>query len=181
MGEDNLLYGQPTIYLGNQLIEPKPINGSELKIDPAEEGGDHTSASVWNRETGTIEYTITCSIHDENNPVGRWYQRMLRRFNAQRKALFWAVTHGYTMRIPCKTDDDEDGYMELSRPSQLRFVLRHLRFIPQFKIFDRLMYPCEIRKGRVRYSRVWPLPKDVLESYERQLLKYKIEKGEEFV
>ena len=176
MGEENPYYGISSLYIGEQPINQKPIEASALRIDPAEEGCDHTSASVWN--DGKLEYSISFSLNDENNEIGRWFQRMLRRFKAQRKALFWALTHGYTVRIPCETDKGEMGYMELTRPSQLRGILRLCKFIPQFKIFDRFMCPCEIRKGRVRPKRVWPMNKDMIEAYERQLLKYKIEKNE---
>lgn len=176
MGEDNPFYGISSLYIGDKPINPKPIEASMLRVDSAEEGGDYTNASVWH--DGKLEYSISFSLNDENNEIGRWFQRMLRRFRAQRKALFWALTHGYIVRIPCETDNGEDGYMELTSPSQLRVVLRYCRFIPQFRIYDHWMCPCEICNGRVRPKRVWPMTKETIEAYERQLMRYQIKKDE---
>lgn len=172
MGEDSPFYGISSLFIGDKATDPNPIEASVLLIDTAEEGGDHTSASVLH--DGKLEYSF--SLNDENNEIGRWFQRMLRRFRAQRKALFFALTHGYTVRIPCVTDNGDEAYVELTSPSQLRNILRLCKFIPQFRIYDRWTCPCEIRRGRVRQIRVWPITKEMLEAYKRKLMEYAIEK-----
>ena len=180
MGELNPFEGVTKLYIGEQELNPIPQEGIALDyeipsmeplvaFDPAQEGGDKTGVSVWNN--GSIELTFT--IDNENNPFGKWYWNMVRRFRRERKTLLWALTHGYTLRIPC-SDGEHEGYFDLTLPSQLRQVMRITKFIPQYRIYDR--YGCRyiIRKGKVVRMKSFPIPKEDLEMYYEKLKQYKV-------
>ena len=104
-----------------------------MAFDPAQEGGDKTGITAWHN--GSIEFTLT--IDNEDNPVGKWFWNMVRRFRRERNALLWALTHGYTLRIPCRDEAENEGYFDLTLPSHLRQVMRITKFIPQYRIYDR--------------------------------------------
>ena len=140
------------------------------EFDPAQESGDKTGITVWHN--GSIEFTLT--IDNEDNPVGKWFWNMVRRFRRERKALLWALTHGYTLRITCRDEAENEGYFDLTLPSQLRHVMRSTKFIPQYRIYDR--YGCRyvVRKGRVVRMKSFPIPKEDLEMYYEKLKQYKV-------
>lgn len=140
------------------LPTEEPSQEPMMAFDPAQEGGDKTGVTAWHN--GSIEFTLT--IDNEDNPVGKWYWNMVRRFRCERKALLYALTHGYTLRIPCRDDAENEGYFDLTLPSQLRQVMRITKFIPQYRIYDH--YGCRyvVRKGRVVMMKSFPIPKENL-------------------
>ena len=181
MGELNPFEGVTKLYIGEQELNPIPQEGIALDyeipsmeplmaFDPAQEGGDKTGVNVWHN--GSIELTFT--IDSEDNPVGKWFWNMVRRFRRERKALLWALTHGYTLRIPCRDDNDNEGYFDLTLPSQLRQVMRITKFIPQYRIYDRFGDRYVIRKGKVVRMKSCPIPLNVLKEYTRKLKRYKV-------
>ena len=182
MGE-NPFEGITKLYIGEQEINPEPqecialdyeIPSQEplMAFDPAQEGGDKTVVSAW--ESGAFEFNIEFTIDNENNPVGKWFWNMVRRFRRERKALLWALTHGYTVRVPIRDDNDNEGYIELTLPSQLRQIMRTTKFIPQYRIYD--SYGCSyiIRKGKVVRMKVCPFSVKQLKEYTKQLEHYQV-------
>ena len=178
---EELLNGEFRLFVGEQEIATHPQEGISLDyaipiqeplmaFDPAQEGGDKTGITAWHN--GSIEFTLT--IDNEDNPVGKWFWNMVRRFRRERKALLWALTHGYTLRIPCRDEGESEGYFDLTLPSQLRKVMRITKFIPQYRIYDR--YGCRyvVRKGRVVRMKSFPIPKEDLEMYYEKLKQYKV-------
>lgn len=121
------------------------LNTDLLAVDLAKEGCDHTGVSVWN--PGSIEIQFTINSYD--NTVGKWFLNMVRKFNAEKKALFYALTHGYVIRVTSYDDDGNEGYIELDRPSQLRMVMRMVKFIPDYKIYDKKGKRFLVKKGRI--------------------------------
>ena len=180
MGKD-LLNGEFKVFLGNQEISPVPAKITDLEyeipshkplmaFDPAEEGGDKTSITQW--KDGSIEMTFT--IDNKDNPVGKWFWNMIRKFRSERKALLWALSHGYTIHVPCCDESENEGYIELTLPRHLRHVMRLVKFIPQYKIYDKYGDRFVIRKGKVVRMRCWPLSTKMLKEYMRKLKKYKV-------
>ena len=180
MGE-NPFDGVTKLYIGEQEIDTKPQEGIVLDyaipsqeplmaFDPAQESGDKTGITVWHN--GSIEFTLT--IDNEDNPVGKWFWNMVRRFRRERKALLWALTHGYTLRITCRDEAENEGYFDLTLPSQLRHVMRSTKFIPQYRIYDRDGCRYVVRKGRVVRMKSFPIPKEDLEMYYEKLKQYKV-------
>lgn len=133
-------------------------------VDPADEGGDKTVIQQWH--DGTIEMTLTLNGTD---PISRWYIGMVRRFRRERKALLWALEHGYTVRVLCQDEDGNDGFFELTLPSHLRRAMHHIRFIPQYRIYDRYGARYTIRKGRVVPMLKWPMAERLIKEYEMKL------------
>ena len=182
MGE-NPFEGVTKLYIGEQEINPEPqevfaleyeIPSQEplMAFDPALEGGDKTVVSDW--ESGAFEFNIEFTIDNEDNPVGKWFWNMVRRFRRERKVLLWALTHGYTVRVPIRDNNDNEGYIELTLPSQLRQIMRTTKFIPQYRIYDRYGSRYIIRKGRVVRMKSFPIPKEDLEIYYEKLKQYQV-------
>lgn len=180
MGE-NPFNGAFRLYVGEQEIDPHPQEGIALDyeipsqeplmaFDPAQEGGDKTSITQWHN--GSIEFTLT--IDNEDNPVGKWFWNMVRRFRREKKALLWALSHGYTIHVPCCDESESEGYIELTLPRHLRHVMRLVKFIPQYKIYDKYGNQFVIRKGKVVRMRCWPVSAKMLKEYTRKLKGYKI-------
>lgn len=176
MGE-NPFEGVTKLYIGEQEINPEPQEGIALDYEipsqeplmafvPALEGGDKTVVSGW--ESGAFEFNIEFTIDNEDNPLGKWYWGMVRRFRRERKALLWALTHGYTLRIPCCDEAENKGYFDLTLPCQLRQVMRITKFIPQYRIYDRYGSRYIIRKGRVVPMKVWPDAQKLIDKYEKE-------------
>ena len=144
MGEE-LFTGLSKIYIGDKPIDMK-VNGTDvLAVDNAKEGCDKTGVSVWNN--GSIEIQLT--IKSDDNPLGKWFLNMVRRFNAEKKALFYALTHGYVIRVTSHDDEGNEGYIELDRPSQLRMAMKRVKFIPDYKIYDKKGERFLVKKGRI--------------------------------
>ena len=182
MGE-NPFEGVTKLYIGEHELNPEPQEGIALEyeipsqeplmaFDPALEGGDKTVVSGW--ESGAFEFNIEFTIDNEDNPVGKWFWNMVRRFRRERKALLWALTHGYTVRVPIRDNNDNEGYIELTLPSQLRQIMRTTKFIPQYRIYDRYGSRCIIRKGKVVWMQVWPFSAKQLKEYTKKLEQYQV-------
>ena len=102
-------------------------------------GEEKSAVNVW--KDGNIIYTL--STRDTNNPLGKWFKGEIRRFKQRRKALIYAVTHGYTIQIFCYK-----GYFEITKPSELRKVFRLVPFMPKYVITkDSINYI--IRKSKI--------------------------------
>ena len=177
MGE-NPFEGITKLYIGEQEINPESQEGIAMEyeipshepltaFDQAQEGGDKTVATTWHN--GSIELTFT--IENEDNPVGKWYWGMVRRFRRERKALLWALTHGFTLRILCRDESGNEGYFDLTLPSQLRQVMRITKIIPQYRIYDRYYNRYIVRKGKVVRMPTAPIPLKVLKEYTKKLKK----------
>ena len=144
MGEE-LFTGISKIYVGDEPIDMKVHGTDLLAVDPAEEVCDNTGLSVWNNGSVEIQFTI----NSDDNPLGKWWLNMVRRFNAEKKALFYALTHGYVIRVTSHDDEGNEGYIELDRPSQLRMVMKMVKFIPDYKIYDKKGKRFIVKKGRI--------------------------------
>ena len=173
MGEE--LYGTTKLYVGEQEIDlhPQecialeydiPTGDSLVALDPAQDDGDKTVASLYHN--GSI--TMSFSIKSDDNPIGKWFLNEVRRLRRERNTLLWALTHGYTIRVPCMDDDGNDGHFDLTLPSHLRQLMRITKFIPNYRIYDRDGFLCVIRKGKVKYKAVWPATHDVIDEYEKR-------------
>ena len=168
MGE-KIELGKPTIYIGWKPVEVAPA--TVLSLDPAG-GEDKSAVNVW--EEGPLNYELTFSISSEDNPVGKWFQRMLRNFKRNRKALSFALTHGFIIRIPTETERGERGYFELTKPRQLNCLLRYCKFIPQYRIFDKDMNPCIVKRGKLYRHRIyWPVDQRMLNAIDEAFIAQK--------
>lgn len=144
MGEE-LFTGISKLYVGDKPIDMKVNCTDVLAVDLAKECCDKTGVSVWNN--GSIEIQLT--INSDDNPVGKWFLNMVRKFNAEKKALFYALTHGYVIRVTSHDEEGNEGYIELDRPSQLRMVMKKVKFIPDYKIYDKKGKRFLVKKGRI--------------------------------
>jgi len=133
------------IYCGNKRIDAKVLKMENFSCDFGEEGGDKTGVSIWHHGSISVHFTIAA----EDNPLGKWYWGMVRRFNREKEALFYALTHGYVIRISVHDEEGDEGYFELDRPSQLRTALRKVKFIPEYKIYDKRGKRYLIKKGKL--------------------------------
>ena len=144
MGEE-LFTGISKLYVGDKPIDIKVHDTDMFAVDLAKEGCDNTGVSVWNN--GSIEIQFT--INSDDNPVGKWFQSMVRKFNAEKKALFYALTHGYVIRVTSYDDEGNEWYIEIDRPSQLRMVMKIVEFIPDYKIYNKKGERFIVKKGRI--------------------------------
>lgn len=113
------------------------------------------------------EISVTLDIKDESNAAGRWYAMQCRIFRQNRKALIYAVAHGYVIHVICETESGEQGYIEIKTPRELRQIFHRVPFIPRLRIYkDHTSYV--IRKGKVVGHRVWPQAKELIDKYERE-------------
>lgn len=130
---------------GEQVEEPVKCNG--LGCDLGQEGGDKTAVSTWNPNTG--ELTMTLTIENEDNPLGKWYHNCIRKFNLQKKALLWAVTHGYFIVLPSCDERCLDREIVIRTPKTLKMILPCMPFICEYKLYDKDGMPCVIKRGKV--------------------------------
>lgn len=144
MGEE-LFTGLSKLYVGDKPIDIKVHGTDVLAVDIAKECCDKTGVSVWNH--GSIENQFT--INSDDNPLGKCFLNMVRNFNAEKKALFYALTHGYFIHIISHDKEGNEGYIELDRPSQLRMVTKMVKFIPDYKIYDKKGRRFIVKKGRI--------------------------------
>ena len=108
-----------------------------------------------------ITYTI-----DAN----KWIAEKREIFRKNKKALLYAVTHGYYARVYCVNDDDELAYIDITTPRDMRMAFRVVPFIPRIKIGKNGRHYV-IRKGRIVPHRVWPASQMLIEQYEKWLKK----------
>lgn len=150
-------------YFGKVPFEPFIKGTSQIcPVDLGAEDGDLAGVSVWHN--GSIE--LSFSIRDNDNPIGKWFKGTMMDFKRKKKAMRYAVTHGYTIRIICDVDGDE-GYFEIERPRDVNLLFRKVPFVPRMKIVkDGCFY--NIRKGRIVPFRVWPVIEDVINEYEEK-------------
>lgn len=178
MGE-NLFEGVVSLSIGDKPIEynKEPVSleyevpdMSPLAVfDPASKAGDSIGINVLHN--GSIE--VSFSIKNDDNPLGKWYWSVKRRFEKIRKLLFFAVTHGYIIRIPVEANDGERGYWEITKPSLLRLILKSVPFIPQFYIVDKSYAHYTIKNGRIIPVPVWPVAQKLIDMYEEEYEKSK--------
>ena len=144
---------------GLQVVDPTKIY--IIKVDLGEEE-DRSAVTVWHK--GKITYSIT--INDRNNPLGAWYHGKRMDFQRKKKALRYAVTHGYVVRVLCDVDG-EQGYYDITLPRELNHAFRFVPFIPRLKIIKAGRF-YTIRKGRVVPMRVWPVSQKLIDMYEKR-------------
>lgn len=150
---EHLIYGTPVFDSAKTYTFPF--------VDKAE-GNDKSAVNVWHN--GHIIYQL--SIKDKNNPLGKWYHGISADFRHKKKALRYAVTHGCTIRIICEVDGQE-VYLEITKPKELNAVFHRVAFIPRMKIIkDGRFY--DIRKGRLKPMRVWPVSQKLINEYENR-------------
>lgn len=173
IGDEPIAFNNEPVSLEFSVPDDRPL-GHILGVDMGSEDGDKGAFSVWDKYTGSIE--ISLSLQDEKNSLGRWWKQMREQFHRDYKAMLYAVTHHYVVRILCQDDDGNDGYFELTKPSEIRGFYKMVHFIPRFKIYDSDGFPYVIKKGRIKRMKTWPLSQEELEAYSRKLESYKNEK-----
>lgn len=176
----NILEGETKLFIGDEPIDSITVqDGLSFEIpdleplkafDIGQEDGDKTGINIW--QNGNLSLSFT--IQDMNYPILEFYRRMVDRFRCEKKALYFALTHGYKIRVPFVADNDEEGYFELTLPSQLRKVLQVVKIIPQYKIYDRYGFRYIVRKSRLVRMKAFPFPLDELEAYTKKLKEYSI-------
>lgn len=156
-------------YFGKVPLEPCINSTSQIcPVDLAAEDGDITGVSDWHN--GSIE--LSFEIRDEDNHIGKWFNGIMMDFKRKKKAMSYAVTHGYTIRIICDVDGDE-GYFEIDKPRDVNLLFRTVPFVPRMKIVkDGCFY--NIRKGRIVPFRVWPVTEQKINMYEKKCNQGKI-------
>ena len=130
---------------GEQVEEPYKCEG--LGCDLGLDGGDKTAVNTWNPVTGELKMTLT--IENEDNPLGKWYHNCIRKFNLQKKALLWAVTHGYFIVIPSCDERCLEKEIVIRTPKILKMVMPCMPFVLEYRLYNKEGELCEIRKGRI--------------------------------
>lgn len=180
MGED-VFEGEVKLYVGDEHLDMGNVHDEgalefsvHTPVNPFvgvdnSNGKDYSSETVWNPETGEVVCNIT--IKAEDTPIGRWFFHMWRKFRREKKALKWAVTHKHIIRVIIYDDYGNEGYVEISKPSQLNKVLRMTKFIPDYRIYDESSSRCIIKRGRVVKMPVWPVTPDYIGDIEKKVSK----------
>ncbi len=171
IGDEPVSVNDEPVSLEFSVPDDRPL-GHILGVDMGSEDGDKGAVSVWDKNTGSIE--ISLSLQDEKNSLGRWWKQMREQFHRDYKAMLYAVTNHYVVRILCQDDDGNDGYFELTKPSEIRYFYKKVHFIPRFKIYDRGGFPYVIKKGRLRRMKTWPPSQEELEAYASKLKSYNV-------
>lgn len=102
-------------------------------------------ASEWNEVRGEWSFAVKCV--DDSMRV--FIENMRRRDRYARKALLYAVTHGYDVRLFCRDEKGEDVIIVTLTPKLLRRMFRVCPFVPLFRVYDRDGKECRVRKGRI--------------------------------
>ena len=92
---DNPFYGVTSLYIGDKPVDIS--NNSLVAFDPVKEGEDKSVFNIWQDNKGSI--TLSFTITSTDNPLGRWYKNVCEDFKKEKKALFFALTHGYFIRV----------------------------------------------------------------------------------
>lgn len=140
MGE-NPLEGELKLF-----VDGKPIGTivSDAHFDFGA-GDDHSAVSVWNGNK--IECTF--EVKDVDSDLRRMIENMRRRERLIRKALLYAVTHGYEVEIVGKSEKGEEVVLQTFTPKPLRWLFQHCPFVPMFRVFDKDGFGCIIKKGKI--------------------------------
>jgi hypothetical protein len=101
--------------------------------------------SEWNEVRGEWSFTVKCV--DDSMRV--FIENMRRRDRYARKALLYAVTHGYNVQLFCRDKKGDDVMMVVLTPRLLRRLFRVCPVVPLFRVYDRNGKECRIRKGKV--------------------------------
>lgn len=108
-------------------------------------GEDETTSFEWNEISGDLSFTAEC-IGDS---LRVFIENMRRRDRYARKALLYAVTHGYNVQLFCRDEKGDDVMMVVLTPRLLRRLFRVCPVVPLFRVYDRNGKECRIRKGKV--------------------------------
>ena len=165
MGE-KISWGKPTVWLGD-----KQINGVTDASSLVANDTEQSEAASEPSDYGVKSYSLTFEIKSTGkNPFAKWYRRQCEIGREQKKALLYAVTHGYKVVIPVCDKDDNIRYLVIKTPRMIRRIFNGIQWIPQLMMFDRQCCLCRIRRGRlVRKKNVWPSAKEMVEKYEKAL------------
>lgn len=167
---DNPLYGVTCLYIGDKPVDVS--NNSLVAFDPGKDGENKSVSNVWQDNKGSI--TLSFTITSTDNPLGRWYKNMCEDFKKEKKALFYALTHGYFIRVYFQDEDGKDGYFDMTRPRHLRMILKRVRFIPRYRIFKEssgYTHVYVVHKGKLKPHQVWPSTDKMIEKFEKEYMK----------
>ena len=103
---------------------------------------------------GVGSYEIEFSIKVDDSLIelfGDYVQEYMRRLRKIRKALLWAVTHGFIVYIRYPNADGSYGNYVCSRPRQLKVGLNMFGYDCLYEIYNKHGFRIRyiIRKGRV--------------------------------
>ena len=111
-------------------------------FDPGE---DETTSFEWNEISGEFSFPAECM----GDSLRVFVENMRRRDRYARKALLYAVTHGYNVQLFCRDEKGDDVMMVVLTPRLLRRLFRVCPVVPLFRVYDRNGKECRIRKGKV--------------------------------
>jgi hypothetical protein len=143
-------------HIGGEEPNVTPQNGVSLDFA---EGCDAMGSAFLDLSKGVISVSHTI------NDWVKWFEREHQKFLRAKKALLWAVTHGY---IALVNDTKHcNCYKSVSTPKELKRFFRSATFIIGFMIFSKDYVPCKIKKGRVSEINVWPYAIDCVDEMEK--------------
>ena len=157
MGEENPIFGVGSIYVqtpdGKEMKLGEPVNVGGLELRD-EDMIVEQSEPVY--RGGHIEVNLSVIV-DKDAPITRFIERLRRKYREERRALLWAVTHGYTVAFLGTDANDENCAVryEVHRPSEVRQLLRYCPFVPQYEIRDHNGRVCDIRKSKRRRVKIY--------------------------
>ena len=122
-----------------------------------------------------IEFSVKvdCPLNELFGDLVQEYKRRLRKI---RKALLWAVTHGFVVYIRYPNADGSYGNYVCSRPRQLKVGLNMFGYDCLYEIYNKRGFRIRyvIRKGRVVPLEVCPFSIKQLKEYTKKLKQYKL-------
>ena len=117
-----------------------------LSLDMGSKDGDKGAINVVNKNG---EVTMSFTSKEDVKPFVKWFQDALAKFKKDRKALLWAVTHGYVITIMMYSEETGEVEMPIRTPKLLKEVLRCSPFVPELNIYNKEGDLCFIKKGRI--------------------------------
>ena len=130
------------VFDGKPVVEPHTNLALDLGLND-----DKSAEYVWDAFTGELKAHF--SISKENDAFVKWFTSLVRKFHQKKKALLWAVTHGYRVMIPIYDEEHGERMLVIRTPKMMKAVLRNSPFIPEIQVYTKDFELCEIRKGRV--------------------------------
>lgn len=145
------------LYIGDKELNVNPQNGVSLDFA---EGCDAMGTTFLDLSEGVINVSHTI------NDWVKWFEHERQKYLLVKKALMWAVTHGYIALVNDTTHCN--CYKSISTPKELKRFFRSATFIIGFRVFSKDYVPCKIKKGRVSEINVWPYAIDCIDEIEKE-------------
>ena len=174
MGEEYPLYGIGNLYVqtadGKEIKLDNVVNTNGLKLHD-EDMEVKQSEPKYRNGSYSIDFTVQV---DKKAPIIRFFQHLRRKNREERKALLWAVTHGYVVGFwGVKADEEKcEIRYECHRPREVRRLLQYSWFVPKYDIYDMFGNRCRVHKGRIKPEQ--PFSVKELKHQSKKLKKYKV-------